>query len=384
MKKENDLLNKFCIAFSVVFCALIVVVIAAFALTEKKEMSESENRVLASMPKFTLSSAADGSFMKNFESFLSDQFPFRDKVISLKTSIDILVGKKEENEVYIGKDGFLFEKQTEFDQKKVSDITASMVKFSKENKNIKTAAVFSPNSSCVLSEFLPSGVLRQDQKNQLEQIKKSLEKSDIAWIDCLDSFKGEKDKMKLFYRTDHHWTTQAAYDVFLSLAKSWKFDTKKEQFDFYTVSGTFQGTLSSASGINSFYDEISVCVPSSKNLSYVISYEKEARKTATFFDREKLSHKNQYEVFFGGNYDKIVISSNADNLNTLLVLKDSYANCMIPMLAPFFSKIVVVDPRYYSDNLSALMNEYDFTHCVYIYNLNTFLSDTSLKDVLES
>lgn len=384
MKKENNLLSKFCISLCAVFCAVILAVIAAFVLTEKKEMSESENRVLASMPKLTLSSVMDGSFMKNFESFLSDQFPFRDKVISLKTSIDIMMGKREENGVYIGKNGFLFEKQTEFDKAKVSGITASMTEFSKSHKNIKTAAIFSPNSSYVLSEFLPSGVSSANQKKQLEKIKKGLKKSNIKWIDCLDAFENEEDKTKLFYRTDHHWTTQAAYDVFLSLCKSWNLNTKKVPFRFYTVSETFQGTLSSSSGISSSFDEISICVPSSENLSYVISFEKDGKKTATFFDKDKLGHKNQYEVFLGGNYDKIVISSNADNLNTLLIFKDSYANCMIPMFAPFFSKIVVVDPRYYSDNLSALMKEYDFTHSVYIYNLNTFLSDTSLKDVLES
>lgn len=384
MKKENDLLSKFCTGFCAVFCAVILAVVAAFVLTEKKEMSESENRVLAGMPKLTLSSVVDGSFMKNFESFLSDQFPFRDKVISLKTSIDILMGKREENEVYIGKNGFLFEKQTEFDKARVSDITASMAEFSKANKSIKTAAIISPNSSYILSEFLPSGVLEEDQKKQLEEIEKQLEKSNISFIDCLDAFEKEEDKTKLFYRTDHHWTTQAAYDVFLSLCKNWNLNTKKVLYSFYTVSETFQGTLSSSSGISSSFDEISICVPSSENLSYVISYEKDGKKTATFFDKEKLNHKNQYEVFLGGNYDKLVISTNVDNLNTLLIFKDSYANCMMPMFAPFFSKIVVVDPRYYSDNLSGLMNEYDFTHSVYIYNLNTFLSDTSLKDVLES
>ena len=80
----------------------------------------------------------------------------------------------------------------------------------------------------------------------------------------------------------------------------------------------------------------------------------------------------------------MIISTSADTDDTLLLLKDSYANCMIPMLTPFFSKIVIIDPRYFSDSLDGIMKEYSFTHVLFLYNLNTFLADTSLVDALES
>ena len=66
----------------------------------------------------------------------------------------------------------------------------------------------------------------------------------------------------------------------------------------------------------------------------------------------------------------------------LLLFKDSYANCLIPMLTPYFSKIVVIDPRYFNDSLAAVMDETPFTHVLFVYNLNTFLEDQSLAEVL--
>ncbi|MGN1443811.1 MAG: hypothetical protein ACI4XE_08175 [Acutalibacteraceae bacterium] len=54
------------------------------------------------------------------------------------------------------------------------------------------------------------------------------------------------------------------------------------------------------------------------------------------------------------------------------------------MLTPFFAKIVVIDPRYFSDSLEEIMKEYNFTHVLFLYNLNTFLADNSLVDALES
>ena len=66
-------------------------------------------------------------------------------------------------------------------------------------------------------------------------------------------------------------------------------------------------------------------------------------------------------------------------MKSLLIFKDSYANSMIPMLLPYFSKIVVVDPRYYSDEIDNLVEDNDFTHLLFLYNVNTFLEDTSIE-----
>ncbi|MGN0468533.1 MAG: DHHW family protein [Acutalibacteraceae bacterium] len=388
MKKEKDLsynrkiIRRLCTCVVVFFLLVLIGVIVLFAVYPKREMSERENRVLAQRPVLTFSSVADGSFMKNFENWLSDQFPFRDTLISLKTSADRLTGKKEENGVYIGNEGFLFEKQTVYNEKQVKAITDAMNAFAKKNKSIKASAVISPNSSLILSDLMPKGTDEADQKEQLSKIKNKL--SGISWTDCQKAFENAEDKKELFYRTDHHWTTKAAYLAFGSLMKTWKLSTKGVEYSFYTVSNDFSGTLSSSSGVSSSKDEIQICVPKNENHLYTVHYESSGEKTASLFNSEKLEQKNQYEVFLGGNFDKVIVSTNAETDRQLLIFKDSYANCMISMLTPYFSKIVIIDPRYYSGSLSSVLEEYEFTHAAFIYNLNTFLADTSLADTLES
>ncbi|MBQ6600106.1 MAG: hypothetical protein IIX36_00525, partial [Clostridia bacterium] len=59
-----------------------------------------------------------------------------------------------------------------------------------------------------------------------------------------------------------------------------------------------------------------------------------------------------------------------------------YANCMIPMLTPYFSKIVILDPRYMTENIQQVLNEDDFTDLLFLYNANTLFADTSLESVL--
>lgn len=381
-ESQNKTLKVLCIIMAVVFCTIISSVTFYLLLTPDKEMSENENRVLAKKPSLTLSSLIDGSYMTNFESWLSDQFPLRDKIISTKTAIDRLTGKKEENGVYIGQDGFLFEKQSAYQEDKVNDTTKAIASFSSSYKNLKQAFLLSPNSTYILSSKLPEYVTQQSQKAQLAAIKKSLSKSNLNWVDCLSIFEKESDKTKLFYRTDHHWTTYAAHLAFLNLMKQWEISTDKTQFSFSAVSNTFQGTLASSSGVSDIYDSISICTVTKPKNTSVINYESSKTKTATYFDKSKLENKNQYEVFLGGNYDKIIISTTAQTNRTLLIFKDSYANCMLAMFEPYFSKIVVIDPRYCNDDISKIMKDYDFTHILFLYNLNTFLEDTSIVKML--
>lgn len=379
---QNKALRVLCSLMAIIFSLIILSVTFYLLLTPDKEMSESENRVLAKKPALTLSSLADGSYMTNFEAWLSDQFPLRDTIIRAKTTIDRLTGKKEENGVYIGQDGFLFEKQSEFQQERVDKTTKAISSFSSSHKKLKQAFLLSPNSTYILSDKLPEYVTQKSQKAQLAEIKKSLSKSSLEWVDCLRVFENESDKTKLFYRTDHHWTTYAAHLSFLQLMKQWGIDTSKTQFSFSAVSNTFQGTLASSSGVSNICDSISICTVKKPKNSSVVNYESSKTKTATYFDKTKLENKNQYEVFLGGNFDKIIISTTAQTDRTLLVFKDSYANCMLPMFEPYFSKIVVIDPRYCNDDISKIMKDYDFTHILFLYNLNTFLEDTSVVKML--
>lgn len=381
-EKTKNRLDRLSLFLTVYFCAVTAAVMLLVFILPDRAMSEKENRVLAGKPHFSASSVFSGRFMQDFESYISDQFPLRDSLISVKTYFDRVIGKKEENGVYIGKSGFLFEKQAEFDKKKMQRLTKEISAFAAKNKSLKKAFILSPNSTCVLSRYLPNGLSLPSQEQQLKELKASLR--GVPWIDCLEAFDGVFDKTSLFYRTDHHWTTLAANSAFKQLSKKWKLDRQNVQFDFFDVSSSFRGTLASTSGVSDTEDKIQVCVPKNSAGSYVVSYESSGRKTASLFEKDKLETVNQYEVFLGGNYDKAIISTDADNDDALLLFKDSYANCMIPMLTPYFSKIVVIDPRYFSDSLSEIMKEYEFTHILFVYNLNTFLADTSLADTLKS
>ena len=65
-------------------------------------------------------------------------------------------------------------------------------------------------------------------------------------------------------------------------------------------------------------------------------------KISTLYDRMKLKERDAYELFLGGSHEMVNIRTTADTTDRLLLVKDSYANCLIPFLVPYFREIIAV------------------------------------------
>ena len=373
-----------CMCICAAFAVFLVIHMLLFLITPDLEMSDIENRTLQQRPKLTISALADGSYMKKFETYLTDQFPNRDGLISFHSFFATLTGHREENGVYLGRRGFLFERQTPLNEELLQKTTDAINTFLEREKHAESAMILAPNSSYVLQKYMPYHLHEDDQKAQLVQVKNALHGDKFNWISVLKSYEKVEDPTTLYYRTDHHWTTLAAQRAFLSLSSKWKLGAKSGSFTMEPVSNRFSGTLASSYGERKIKDVLYVCAPKNADGTYTVSYTTQNKVTASVFDTAKLEQKNQYEVFLGGNFDKIEITTLSDTEDTLLLFKDSYANCLIPMLTPYFSKIVIIDPRYFNDSLGDVLEDNDFTHVLFIYNLNTFLADKSLSGVLAS
>lgn len=365
-----------------VFCLIIFGVGAANIIAPDRDFSESENRVLSKMPKFTFFSLAEGTFTDDFETYLTDQFIFRDEIIAAKTFLERVTGKKEAGGVYIGKDGYLFSEQTPFNEKAVTETTDAISAFADKYKESRITFMLSPNSSYVNSDKLPESLFLHDQNMLIQDIESYTLSESISWLNLSEAFKEYEDRDSLFYKTDHHWTTRAAHLAFTKLMAQWEKDISNTKFKFMSVADDFQGTLSSKAGVLSSCDTVEICVPEKSELSYIVTIDDAEEKKATLFDESKLSSKNKYEVFLGGNYGEVIIDTASESNDSLLIIKDSYANCMVPMFTPFFGKIVIVDPRYFKESLAETVEENGFTHILFLYNLNTLLEDREVAECL--
>lgn len=368
------------------FLILLFLICLLNIVWPSREFSEKENRMLEQKPELTLSGIESGRFMEQYESYQSDQIAGRDLWVQLKTRVDLLMGKRESNGVYKGKSKYLMEDIKTPNQEQMEHNLASMCSFQEAYPDIPMYMMLVPNAANVLSDKLPSFAVTRDQDKDFAEIQKAL-KGHLTWVDVSSAMKDHKSE-NIYYHTDHHWTSLGAKYGYEALAEALKLDTSKEvELKPYAVSDSFNGTLSATSGYETGYEEpMYVYLPKEEGTGpeVVVSYVEEQEKKATLYDTSKLKEKDKYAMFLGGNSGLIDIRTTADSTDRLLIVKDSYANSLVPFLTPYYREIFMVDPRYYYGDIHEIMENNKITSVLFLYNGNTFVEDNSISGVLEN
>ena len=361
---------------------IVVLVIATAANIFKKDISysESENRLLTQRPVISWESIKSGRFMTDFENYISDQFFLRNQWISLKLLEDRILGKKESNGVYLGKNGYLMEVLSTPDWDNIKKNAESIGDFAARHSDIPVYISLVPNAAYILEDRMPANAPVRDQQADIAQVL-SMCGNTVKNIDMLETMK-EHASEDIYYKTDHHWTSLGAYYGFQQLAAGMQISNPEKEYDIYTVADNFQGTLASKSGFHGSSDSIQIYESKNQNPDYVVYYTEEGKKTTSVYDSEKLNGKDKYTVFLGGNHARVEISTTLKEEKHLLLIKDSYANCMVQFLLPYYQDIVIIDPRYFYDNIDKIIENYHITDVLFLYNVNTFLTDNSIADVL--
>ena len=362
--------------------AIIAIFLIANLIKPDGQMSARENRMLQQRPSISMENIENGSFMEDYESYVSDQFIFRDFWVSVKARIDLLMGKNYSNGVYKGKDGYLIEEaKAPVENSMAANVQA--INTLADSGNVNVYMMLVPDAVEIMDEKLPAFAPVRDQAADIADFTSRLS-GNVTQIDVSQTLRDHRLDEQMYYRTDHHWTTLAAYYAFLEAAKTLGIDSSTVSYDRYTVSTDFVGTMASTSGYGaSRKDPVEIFVPNNTDVEYVVEYVEEREKKPTVYDSEMLEGNDKYTVFFGGNHPIIDINTTNQQGRRLLVVKDSYANCFIPFLIPYYREIVIVDPRYYYDNVNQEIADSNIDDVLFLYNANTFFEDNSLSSVFE-
>lgn len=364
---------------SILLLLTILSVQTLHLLTPDREYSDQENRKLAQAPAFSWAALTDGSYFSGLESYLADQFAGRDFWISLQLRFGRFLGQREFNGVLLCEDDYLMEPPAAPNEASLSRNLEAVNAFADAHPEVTMQMAVIPNAACVLSEKLPENIPVRDQKADLQRLAERLR--GVTFLDATPALEAHSGEA-LYYRTDHHWTSLAARYAFEALAPSMGISQPVTDYEVYPVSTNFEGTLASRSGCHAVRDQIEVYVPKS-DVDFYVVYEESKETTASLYARDCLEQKDQYTVFFGGNHPRIDITTTAETGRSLLLFKDSYANCFVQFLTPYYERIVIIDPRYYYGNAEAILSRQGITDVLYLYNANTFFADSSLADVLQ-
>lgn len=365
----------------IIFILILFLFLIINIIVPNKEKSVQENRMLATKPKFRLSSLISGDYDEKFEAYMDDQFVGRDMWRKLKVTVDRIGGSRLENGVYIGTNGQLLEQIEVADENHLAANIKAIKSFSESQSKIPVRMMLVPDAANVLNHSLPSLAKPEDQTQMFSMVRKDLGDS-VEWIDVSTELNKHKTE-KIYYKTDHHWTTLGAFYAFQAAAPSLGIEGDLSgKYVSYAVSDSFNGMLASKSGVNlGEKEQIDIYVPTEEDTDLIVDYVDEGKRSTSLYDSSKLKEKDQYTVFLGGNSSLLDIRTVSTSTKRLLIVKDSFANSFIPFLTPYYREIVVVDPRYYSGTINDLMDSYRISEVLFLYSGNTFFKDNNISGV---
>lgn len=361
--------NKF---IAVTISTIILIFSIWFIFNEKKEFSDNEFRYLQKFPELNAQDLIDGKYISNLEKYFTDHFPLRETFVSLKTQIYYSSGLNLINDIYIAKDNFLINKFSKpINNDKIINIINN---FKKNNKELNVSILLSPTATSIYENLLPKHNINYSEKEAIDYYYKNL---NINTINVYDEMINQKNNYQLFYKTDHHWTSFGAYIAYQEFLKNQnKYYIPLTELEIEIVSEEFLGTLySKVFTKNQEKDKIHKI--NTKENDFTVKYL--TKTTNTLYEENFLKEKDKYSYFLNTNQGIIEITNNnIDNNDEILIIKDSFANSFIPLLANHYKKIHVIDLRYYMLPISSYVQENNIKDVLLLYNINTLDTDTGI------
>lgn len=358
---------------TVLFVAFIGGMLLCIIILPKEQISVNEKRTLASLPNLSLNSVLKGKFEKDTEKYLTDHFPWRNTFTGINAYTALYTGRNGLNGIYKGKDGYLLSLPVKADYEQLEANVKAMMDFT-EKTQIPSTLMIVPSAGYIMSDKLPKNHMEYKDKEIIDKAHKMSE-AVIGYTDIEKCFMKIKDECNLYYKTDHHWTSDGAYNAYVEYCKDIGFEPMWE-FDVSTYDG-FYGTAYSKSALwNEGADTLEIW---NYPYSAEVRIEDEEYVSEQFFYLHHLENMDKYPVFLDGNHaiERIVNKGNPDG-GKLLVIKDSFAHCFVPFLVNHYSEIDMVDLRYYLDPVSELTNEKKYDRILYLYGISSLTESNEI------
>lgn len=353
--------------------ALIAVLAVGQIFTASRGFSDMENRYLKAYPKAEAELIGSGEWMEQLETYLADHVPGRDEWVQIKNTAARLSGRRQIGQVVFTENDRLIQVQ-DVTLQQLQENAEMISKFAEAMpEEVEFDFLLAPNASWIYRDLLPKETLTYDPEEAAKSLQDGLSER-VKLTVPYDTLVEHKEEA-IYFKSDHHWTMRGAAYAYMDLAKVLGLG-EKDPFA-YGVTNTgheFKGSIFSQAPIFGYEGEEFEII----QVEGLDAHWNSDTQTGPVLMKEKFEEKDQYTAFFGGNYGLVRIENEkASSEEKLLILKDSYANILVPFLIEDYSEIAMVDLRHYRGSVKTLVEAEGVNRVLAIYNLDFLCTDQS-------
>ena len=346
---------------------LLLLALGVCALCFRQDFSDWERRMLSGLPETI--SLSRWTFHDDLEDELSDQVPGRRLLVNLYAEAQKLTGRAQQLDAWPQGDDFLEKPVTGRQQtalRRVEQLKALA-------GDIPCHFLTPPTHGMLLTGQM-SDPVRQVYEQEEELY--GLVTEDPAFVPLRQAF--SEARTQLYYRTDHHWTLEGAYlayRAFCGAAGRTPADRSRFRETQYSP---FYGTTYSRSGLPFARADTLVCAE--PNFPVTLSVQGEDLRADHLIFPEEAATYDGYAVYLKGNHGVLeILSPEAESGETLVVFKDSYANCLLPFLTAHYRRIIAADARYMEGSFrDVLTGAGRVDRVLFLYSLDSLVNDTAI------
>lgn len=299
-----------------IVCIFIVLCIPVGAMKFYKA-ENTENRELAELP-----SLSDWDFGEKFDSYVSDNFAFRNILVNADSKIKADIFNMSGNEsVTVGKNGWLFFTETLDDVMSENTMTdreifcttrtLEMISDYVKINNGKFVFTIAPNKASVYDEFLPYYYTKSNVANNMDKVVNNLE--NVDYMDIKSLFENQNEVV--YHRLDSHWNNKGALLVTNELLKH--LGIEQNNFSEPVLKQDWEGDL------------------------YKMLFPTGEEKDDQYYYKDDEFHYTYTRRFKSVDDMTIATENKLSQNGNILLFRDSFGRSMLPFVGESFSKAVL-------------------------------------------
>ena len=403
--RQTDI-DKRSIVFLVVvtafFFSLFTYLVLAFFIPQLpcNEELYLEGRKATQCEALNIQTVADASFQQSFEKYASDALPIRDEVLLTNAYVQRscirlanCVFSYENYPTYYGSAYIHSQKDGRINRRSYTQTKDIKSKLSKcvqglndLGKIVPGKLVFCLPARMSSSKINPTYSLMNKAIDEDYIQKHFFDNLDKRWNVYMDTYDSIEEYSKNYFYSDHHWNINGAvknYERIMGFLerKALNFSNSYEVDYLPGFHGASARRGADLDGAEDHLLDVDY-----ENSELLVTVNGEEKYDAGFLDEsyeqddsKKLHttkfNANIYIEYFHDSKSEIVIENpSCDNQDTLLLVADSFADCMDRFFAESYGRIVYINPRTTQKSLSDVVSEYNVQDCLSLLSFETLIN----------